>query len=65
VYCDEESDNCSTIKITYMSFCLVCSIMSTLTWNLLQSSVTSKIDEVVYIECFSMKADFDYSSLLI
>jgi len=25
----------------------------------------SKIDEVVYIECSSMKADFSYSSLLI
>ena len=65
MYCDGESDNCSTIEITHMSFCLVCSVMSTLTRNLLQSSVMSKIDEVVYVEHSSMKAGFGYSSLLI
>ena len=49
-----------TIEITHMSFCLVCSVMSTLTRNLLQSSVMSKIDEVVYVEHSSMKAGFSY-----
>ena len=65
MYCDEKSDNCSTIEITHMSFCLVCNVMSTLTQNLLQNSVTSKIDEVVYVGCSSIEAGFGYSSLLI
>ena len=65
VYCGGKSDNCSTIEITHMSFCLVCSVVSTLTRNLLLSSVMSKIDEVVYVEHSSMKAGFGYSNLLI
>src|SRR5438034_10824480 len=58
VYCGGKSDNCSTIEITYMSFCLVCSVVSILTRNLLQSSVMSKIDEVVYVGHYSMEAGF-------